>query len=244
LKKENQLTEEYKLCATEQATKTSILGRSGLLKYFKMQKMKKEILLLEYMIELWNVAEKGFQMGTQLLTIELEDVYFIIGLSKRGVPIDLSGQRALLAPMDEYLENHCVPGARLVEGTIAFKDTRDLPLRSILFSITSIAGSTNAHLVSRSQVAYGLQCLEPKLFNWSAGFLQNVKEQITRCKAGQQKQFGYGSFLVSFLSIVFVRSQAQTHDNASGKLLSLFRTCMDTQKRNPPESSLNSFQTL
>jgi hypothetical protein len=67
------------------------LRNCGLLKYFKMQKMKKEILLLEYMIGLWNVAEKGFQIGTQLLTIELEDVYFITGLSKRGVPIALSG---------------------------------------------------------------------------------------------------------------------------------------------------------
>ena len=61
-----------------------------LLKYFKMQKMKKEVLLLEHMIGLWNVAEQGFQMGTQLLTIELEYVYFITGLSKRGAPIALT----------------------------------------------------------------------------------------------------------------------------------------------------------
>jgi hypothetical protein len=100
--------------------------------------------------------------------------------------------------VDEYLANHYVPGVRLVGGRIAIKDIRDLPLRSILFSITSITGSTSAHLVSRSHVAYGLQCLETTLFNWSAGFLQNVKEQITRCRTGQQKKFGYGSFLVSF----------------------------------------------
>jgi hypothetical protein len=174
------------------------LRNCGLLKYVKMQKMKKEVLLLEHMIGLWNVAEQGFQMGMQLLTIELEDVYFITGLSKRGAPIVLTGQRALPAPVDEYLANHCVPGARLVGGRIAIKDIRDLSLRSILFSITSIEGSTSAHLVSRSQVAYGLQCLEPTLFNWSAGFLHHVKEQITRCRSGQQKQFGYGSFLVSF----------------------------------------------
>jgi hypothetical protein len=60
-----------------------------------------------------------------------------------------------------------------------------------------MTGSTSAHLASRSQVAYGVQCLEPTLFNWSAGFLRNVKEQVSRCRMGQ-KQFGYGSFLVSF----------------------------------------------
>jgi hypothetical protein len=62
----------------------------GLLKFFKLQKMKKEILLLEHIINLWDVAEQGFQIGTQLLTIELEDVYFLTGLSKRGVPIAFS----------------------------------------------------------------------------------------------------------------------------------------------------------
>jgi hypothetical protein len=125
-------------------------------------------------------------------------VYFLTDLSKRGAPIILSGQRALPMPIDEYLTNHCVPGSRLVGGRIIIKDIRDLPLRSILFSITSIAGSTSSHLVSRSQVAYGLQCLEPTLFNWSARFLQNVKEPITRCRAREQKQFRYGSFLVLF----------------------------------------------
>jgi hypothetical protein len=78
------------------------------------------------------------------------------------------------------------------------KDVRDLALRSILFSITNLAGSTSAHLASKSQMSYALQCVEPRLFNWSAGFLQNVKEQITKCRIGRQKQFGYDSFLVSF----------------------------------------------
>jgi hypothetical protein len=78
------------------------------------------------------------------------------------------------------------------------KDVRDLPLRSILFSIINLVGSTSAHLASRSQMAYYLQCVEPTLFNWSTAFLHNVKDQISRCRMGQQKQFGYGSFLVSF----------------------------------------------
>jgi hypothetical protein len=71
------------------------LRNYGLLKFFKMQKMKKKVLLLEYMIRLWNTAEQGFQIGTQLLTIELEDVYFLTDLSKRGALVVLSRQRAL-----------------------------------------------------------------------------------------------------------------------------------------------------
>jgi hypothetical protein len=66
------------------------LRACGLLKFFKLQKMKKEILLLKHMIDLWDVAEQGFWIGTQLLTIKLEDVYFLTGISKRGVPISFS----------------------------------------------------------------------------------------------------------------------------------------------------------
>jgi hypothetical protein len=100
--------------------------------------------------------------------------------------------------IEEYLVSHCIPGSRLVGGKIAIKYVRDLPLRSILFAITSLAGSISSCLASISQVAYALQCMEPTLFNWSTGLFQNLKEQISRCRMGQQKQFGYGSFLVSF----------------------------------------------
>jgi hypothetical protein len=173
------------------------LRACGLLKFFKLQKMKKEILLLEHMIELWDVVEQGFWIDTQLLTIELEDVYFLTGLLKRGIPIYFSGQRALTEQVGVYLARHYVPGARLVGGRIPIKDIQELPLWSILFAITSVTGSTSAHLASRSQVAYGVQCLEPTLFNWSAGFLRNVKEQVSWCRMGQ-KQFGYDSFWSHF----------------------------------------------
>jgi hypothetical protein len=126
------------------------LRACGLLKFFKLQKMKREVLLLEHMIGLWDVAEQGFCIGTQPLTIELEDAYFLTGLSKRGVPISFTGQRALPDQVDVYLARHCVLGARLVGGRIPIKDIRDLPLRSILFAITSVTGSTSARLASRS----------------------------------------------------------------------------------------------
>jgi hypothetical protein len=109
-------------------------------------------------------------------------------LEKRGSYIFFR-QRVHPEQVGVYLARHCVPGARLVGG-IPIKGIRELPLRSILFAIMSVTGSTSTHLVSRSQVAYGVQCLEPTLFNWSAGFLQNVKEQVSWCRMGQ-KQFGY-----------------------------------------------------
>jgi hypothetical protein len=79
------------LAALRSPRTRAILRACGLLKFFKLQKMKREMLLFEHMIVLWDVAEQGFRIGAQLLTIELEDVYFLTGLSKRGVPISFTG---------------------------------------------------------------------------------------------------------------------------------------------------------
>jgi hypothetical protein len=135
-------------------------------------------------------------------------MYCLTGLLKRGVPIYFFGQRALPKQVGMYLAHHCIPGVRLVGGRIPIKDIRELPLWSILFSIMSMMGSTSAHMASRSQVAYGVQCLEPTLFNWSAGFLRNVKEQVSWGRMGQ-KQFRYGSFLVSFFLECIPQMQPQ-----------------------------------
>jgi hypothetical protein len=160
--------------------------------------MRKEVLLLEYLIGLWDDVEKVFRIGPHMLEIKIDDVYFLTGISKRGAPIFLSKNRATPQPTEAYVAKHYILGSRLVGGWIMIKDARDLALRSILFSITKLAGSTSAHLDSKSQLSYAIQCLEPILFNWSAWFLRNVKEKISKCRTGRHKQFGYGSFLVSF----------------------------------------------
>jgi hypothetical protein len=80
------------LAALRSPRTRAALRACGLLKFFKLQKMKKKILLLEHMIGLWNVAEQGFCIGTQLLTIELEDVYFLTASRKERSPYLLLGR--------------------------------------------------------------------------------------------------------------------------------------------------------
>lgn len=43
-----------------------------------------------------------------------------------------------------------------------------------------------------------MDCLTPTVFNWCEGLLANMKNQLTKCKTGCLKQFGYGSILVTF----------------------------------------------
>jgi hypothetical protein len=133
-----------------------------------------------------------------MLEIDIEDVYFLMGLSRRGAPIILSRHWATPLQTNAYIAQFCVSGSQKEGGRIVIKDVRDLPLRSILFTITKMVGSTSPHISSKSQMAYVVQCLEPRIFNWCARFLRNVKEKISKCRMGRKKQFGYKYFLVSF----------------------------------------------
>ena len=64
-----------------------------------------------------------------------------------------------------------------------------------MFTITKLESSKGPHLDSKAQMDYGIECLEP---NWYEGFLVNLRDQITKCNTRKYKQFGYGSFLLSF----------------------------------------------
>jgi len=84
-----------------------------------------------------------------MLEIKIVDVYFMMGISRRGAPILLSRHRATPKLTEAYVVEHCIPGSRLVGGWIVIKHVRDLALLSILFIITKLVGRTNAHLDSK-----------------------------------------------------------------------------------------------
>jgi hypothetical protein len=111
----------------------------GLVKYLKLQNMRKEVVLLEYMIGLWYNNEKAFRIGSHMIEIKIDDVYFLTGLSNRGSPILLFGHRSTPQPIEAYVAQYCVSGSCLVGIRIFIKEMMILPLRSILFDIKKLA---------------------------------------------------------------------------------------------------------
>ena len=66
------------------------LRNSRLLKYFWIPGMKAHVRLLEYIIDMWDADQEHFVVGVHILPIEIEDIYFLTGLSMRGIPVVLS----------------------------------------------------------------------------------------------------------------------------------------------------------
>jgi hypothetical protein len=108
------------------------LRQCGLLKFFKIQSMRAQLRLLEYLVHMWVVNQQAFHVGSHILMIDIEDIYFLTGLSHRGSRVTLIGSRGGGEPMSHYINAHCVPGTQKHSGKVAIRDVCDLPLRTIL----------------------------------------------------------------------------------------------------------------
>ena len=62
----------------------------GILNFFHTPSMVSHERLLEHILRMWNPEQQYFEVGAHVLTIEVEDNYFLTGLSRWGAPISLT----------------------------------------------------------------------------------------------------------------------------------------------------------
>ena len=90
--------------------------------------MQKQLHLLELIVSMWDVKDQAFQVGTHILKIEMEDIYFLISLSKRGEELVFSSHQMSELSTEDYIEEICQAGTHKVSGKIPIKDVGSLPL--------------------------------------------------------------------------------------------------------------------
>jgi hypothetical protein len=95
---------------------------------------------------MWDVNEKFFHVGVHTLTLEIDDIYLLIGLSRCGYRVSLSRSKGGGEPMDYYVSHHYEDGTEKHSGKVAITDVQDLSLRTILYTITCVAGSVAPHM--------------------------------------------------------------------------------------------------
>lgn len=76
---------------------------------------------------------------------------------------------------------------------------RDLTLKAVLFTITRAAGAQTPYEATKNQLILATECLNPTIFDWATAVTTNMKRQLTKCKRGKLKLFGYSSILVSLI---------------------------------------------
>ena len=85
----------------------------GLLKLFLTPSMISHPRLLEYILQMWNPKQQYFEVGIHFLTIEVEDIYFLMGLSRRGAPISLTSSRGGTVTTQEMINRHYQPSTKM-----------------------------------------------------------------------------------------------------------------------------------
>ena len=100
----------------------------GLLKVFRTPSMVSHERLLEHILRMWNMEQQYLKVGAHILKIEVEDIYFLIGLSRWGAPISLTRSRGGEITNQELINCHCIPGTRTPGKKIPIKVVVDGPL--------------------------------------------------------------------------------------------------------------------
>ena len=148
-------------------------------------------------MDAWDIDDQVFRLRDQTLELDVSDVYFITGLSRRGARPILTGSRPSGEKMGEVMDRVC-PEAQFGRNSakVDIATVPNLVLRVILFTITRTAGVQ--HEASKNHLLLAAECLNPNLFDWATAVTTNIKRQLTKCKCGGVKQFGYASIVVSF----------------------------------------------
>ena len=131
------------------------------------------------------------------LPFEVEDIYFLTCLSCRGREANLrrGGWGDASLTIHEYITMYCEEGTQKVASQIPIAWIWTLALRLVAYCLVRMLGTTAQHVISRSLMYYALECMRSTVYDWCTGLLAFVHTQLTACKTGRQKNFGYSSLI-------------------------------------------------
>jgi hypothetical protein len=85
--------EEDNAMAENHPPTIAALRDCGILKYFHIPGMRAQVKLLEYLVRMWDPDQQVFHVGAHTLSLDIEDIYFLTGLSQHGYYVSLTGSR-------------------------------------------------------------------------------------------------------------------------------------------------------
>jgi hypothetical protein len=160
----------------------AMLMQCGLLKLFLCPFMRAQPRLLNALIDYWHPDAEAFMLEGQSLVPTTEDIYFLIGLSRRGEPVNFRTFPAEPSKILELIAEHCEVGTDCAGSQVPISKIANLSLEAILLLIGWITSSTALHQESRAQMNCVIQCLNAQIFDRSTTLLECMKRQLTDCR--------------------------------------------------------------
>jgi len=131
----------------------------GLYKFWALKRMWDQVRLLQLLVNYSVPKKNSFNLNGEPLRIEVDYIYFITGLSRRGkvVNIKFRGDEGGMT-IEEYISTHCVVGIDKVGSQLPIRVIEDLSLKIVVHVLTWIFGSTSLHQASRPLMFYAVEC--------------------------------------------------------------------------------------
>jgi hypothetical protein len=163
------------------------LKRCGLYKFWALKGMRAQVRLLEMLVGYWDPDSERFILDGKPLRIEVEDIYFLTVLSRRGEVVHLKSRRAGSGMnIEDYINAHCIAGTSKVGIQVPIRAISNLNSKIIVLMLTRIIGSASLHQASRLFMFYAIECARPTVYDWCTSLLTNMKGQLTECKQGSK----------------------------------------------------------
>jgi hypothetical protein len=140
--------EDIDFLVGEDPATTTILAQCGLLKFFQCSFMRAQPRLLNALVDYWHPDTEAFMLEGQSLTPTTEDIYFLIGLSRRGEPVNFHTFPSGPHNIAELIGIHCEAGTDKMGTQVPINKIPNLSLKVILFLIGQITRSTALHQAS------------------------------------------------------------------------------------------------
>ena len=67
---------------------------------------------------MWEPDSQCFLVGDQVLDIDVDDIYFLTGLSRRGESVEFGGRGGGRESVDSYMSNLCMEGTHKQGGKL------------------------------------------------------------------------------------------------------------------------------
>ena len=99
--------------ALEDESCMDALRDCGLKKFFLTSYLRAQPELLQFIVDAWDIEDQVFRLRDQTLELDVSDVNFFTGLSRRGARPILIGSRPSGEKMGEVMDRVC-PGAQLL----------------------------------------------------------------------------------------------------------------------------------
>ena len=127
------------------------------------------------LVDYWDLDTDAFQLGGIPLRLEVEDIYFITGLSLWGEVVNQRDHGVGGGiTIEEHIAGYGIPDIENIGIQVLVNSIESLGLKVIILVLSNIAGLASLDQASRPIMFSVVECMRPTIYDWST--LNNMKQ--------------------------------------------------------------------